>query len=186
MTSTISAGLFAAFFGVATVGMTAQTPQPPQTAPPPAAQSAQPPAAQPSTPPAPGDITLTGCLKEAPASAADAATPVGTTGTAGATATAGASAPGPQYILSDATPSPASSPETSAQASPAGASASAAPQTYRLIANASALTPHVGKKLELVGTLESNASEAQSSAAGASAPALRVKSGKIVAASCTP
>jgi hypothetical protein len=37
-----------------------------------------------------------------------------------------------------------------------------------------------------VGTLESNASEAQASAAGASAPALRVKSGKIVAASCTP
>ncbi len=182
MTTTISAGLFAAF--IATTGFSTQPPQtqPPPPQPPPAAQQS----AQPATP-APGDITVTGCLKEAPASAADAATPVGTTGTAGATAAAGASAPGPRYILSDATMGPAApAPDAraAAAASPA-ASASASPQTYRLIANASALTAHVGKKLELIGTLETNSSEAGASA-DASGPALRVKSGKIVAASCAP
>jgi hypothetical protein len=192
MTSTIHAGLFAAMFGIATVGMTAQTPQPPTQPPPPTQQTPppaqQPPAAQPSTP-APGDIVVIGCLKEAPASAADAATPVGTSGAVGATPPAASAAPGPKYILSDATISPSPSPasETSAATPPpASASASAAPQTYRLLANASALTPHLGKKLELVGTLETNSSEPGSSAADASGPALRVKSGKIVAASCTP
>ena len=183
MTFKSHAGLFAAALGIATVGISAQTqqtppPQPPQT------QQAQPSA----TAPAPGDITVIGCLKEAPASAADAATPVGTSGAAGATPPAASAAPGPKYIMSDATMAPASSPsspETSAATPPASASASAAPQTYRLIANASALTPHLGKKLELVGTLETNSSEAGSNAADASGPALRVKSGKIVAASCT-
>jgi hypothetical protein len=55
-------------------------------------------------------------------------------------------------------------------------------QTYRLIANATALTPHVGKKLELTGTLEDQpGASATSTAASASGPALRVASGKIVA-----
>ena len=61
---------------------------------------------------------------------------------------------------------------------------SAATQTYRLIANPSALVPLVGKKLELTGTIEQeNASPATSDPSVA--PALRVKSGKIVAASCS-
>src|SRR5262249_30476219 len=97
---------------------------------------------------------------------------------------AGAAAPGSQYILSEAT---MSSSEPSAAASPAGAQGTAAPKTYRLIANASALTPHVGKKVELIGALESSANESASNAAAdANSPALRVKSGRIVAASCTP
>jgi len=175
MTFKSHAGLFAAVLGIATVGISAQTQQtPPQ---PPPTQQAQPSARA----AAPGDITVTGCLKEAPASAADAAAPVGTSGTTGAAGAAGATTPGPQYILSDATKSAA---EGNAPSADAAAAASASPQTYRLIANASALTPHLGKKLELVGTLEANASAG--SAAEANTPALRVKSGKIVAASCTP
>jgi len=61
-----------------------------------------------------------------------------------------------------------------------------------LIANGSALTEHVGKKLELTGVIEdeagaaSGSSASPSASAAASGPALRVKSGKIVAASCTP
>jgi hypothetical protein len=48
----------------------------------------------------------------------------------------------------------------------------------------------VGKKLELTGVIEDEAGAASGSSASASGaasgPALRVKSGKIVAASCTP
>jgi hypothetical protein len=69
-------------------------------------------------------------------------------------------------------------------------SAPAAAKTYRLIANAAALGPHVGKKLELTGTLEDPNGAAQpneSSATGsaAKAPTLKVESGKVVAASCS-
>jgi len=58
-----------------------------------------------------------------------------------------------------------------------------------LIANGSALTEHVGKKLELTGVIEDQAGAAsgsETSAGAASGPALRVKSGKVVANSCTP
>jgi len=63
-----------------------------------------------------------------------------------------------------------------------------------LIANPTALSPHVGKKLELTGTLEdqpgtpgSPAANTADAAAAASSktPALRVESGKIVGASCS-
>jgi len=52
------------------------------------------------------------------------------------------------------------------------------------------LTEHVGKKLELTGVLEDQAGAASGSETAASGaangPTLRVKSGKIVASSCTP
>ena len=50
------------------------------------------------------------------------------------------------------------------------------------------MTEHVGKKLELTGVIEDEAGASSGSSASgeASGPALRVKSGKIVAASCTP
>jgi hypothetical protein len=83
-------------------------------------------------------------------------------------------APAPKYVLTDATTS--------------GSDASSA-ATYRLIANASALTGHLGKKLELTGTLEPNAKGSSESStttdANANSPTLRVQSGKIVAESCT-
>jgi len=71
---------------------------------------------------------------------------------------------------------------TSATASPADTTASA--QTYRLIANPTALTAHVGKKLELTGTIDTT-SAADPKDPSASAPALRVESGKVIAASCS-
>jgi hypothetical protein len=97
--------------------------------------------------------------------ASDATAAAGTTGTTGATA---GTATG-----------------TSGAASAAGSSSG---QTYRLIANGSALTEHVGKKLELTGVIENDAAASSGSSASgaASGPALRVTSGKIVAASCTP
>jgi hypothetical protein len=51
------------------------------------------------------------------------------------------------------------------------------------------LTEHVGKKLELTGVIEeaSAASGSETATSGAAnGPALRVKSGKVVANSCTP
>jgi hypothetical protein len=64
----------------------------------------------------------------------------------------------------------------------------AAGQTFRLIANPTALSPHVGKKLALTGTLEqpdpATASAPTAADSEAKGPALRVESGKILAESC--
>src|ERR1051326_3282575 len=132
-------------------------------------------------------IVVTGCLKEAPSNTMPAAT--GTTGTAGATSEAAAA---PAYVLANATTgAPA---DTSAVPGATGTTGSTSPasagQTYRLIANASALTPHVGKKLELTGLLENSRSAASGEPSttadrNANGPTLRVQSGRIVGASCT-
>lgn len=168
-----------------------------------AALSAQAPASPPS-PPAPGasqaaqadtqsddkKVVVTGCLKAAPSSAETAGT-AGATGAAGATGTAGAAAgtPAPatgaadqQFMLTDAAPAdPAAAANT-----PDATAAGTARMSYRLVANPAALSPHVGKKLELTGTLENPNSASQDATSGPDAdlPKLRVASGKIVAASC--
>ncbi len=140
-------------------------------------------------------VTVTGCLKQSPANtpsdAAGAAGAAPTTGAAGAAGAAGDSA-GPSFVLTNATIAPSAAADSSGAASPtnppaAGATSSSA-QTYRLIANPTALTPHVGKKVELTGTLEDQGSGTRSTARGASeasGPALRVQSGKIVADTCS-
>jgi hypothetical protein len=65
----------------------------------------------------------------------------------------------------------------SAETTPGG-SESSAPRTYRLIANPTALKQHLGKKLELSGTIDDSSKD--------NGPALRVEEGKIVAENCTP
>jgi len=130
---------------------------------------------------------VTGCLREAPA------TPTGTSGSAAAAPSAtdaagkadAANNPAAKFVLADATSS-------SANAAPAADAHGSAPKTYQLIANESALSPHVGKKLELTGTIEGQEASASATAqAGASAsasasmqPKLRVESGKVIAADC--
>jgi hypothetical protein len=169
--------------GVMTVAMAGQTPSqqpssPTQQPGPPAQQSAG----------ADKQITITGCLQAAPSTGAPA-TP-GATGTTGAAGAAGgatdAADAGAKFVLANAK---ASSPADSAGAAAGAAGAAGATEsssgpakTYRLVANPAALTPHVGKKLELTGTLdETSSSPAQSASSG---PALRVLSGKVIAASC--
>jgi hypothetical protein len=188
MTKRIWTAVCGAMVGVATAGLPAQTAQT-------TAQTQTTP--QQSSAASTEKITVTGCLKEAPGSSA-ASTAVGTTGTASTTGTAGtagatpppvpAATDAPKYVLADAVKSSADAAGATTTAGAAAPSASSAPQTYLLIANASALTPHVGKKLELVGTIDPNpaSSDTASSSSGSSVPALRVESGKIVAASCTP
>jgi hypothetical protein len=146
-------------------------------------------------------VTVTGCLTQAPPSASDAG-PAGVSGATGTSGTAGSAATAPSdpatatFLLTNATPS---SPEDSSTAAGAADASSAtgagsskeatSGQTYRLVANPAALSPHVGKKLELTGTiLDEKAAQAAGSASGpnANAPALRVEAGKVLAASCKP
>jgi len=214
MTRTIWTGVCATFVSFSTAALIAQQPPPSQQQQPPPSQQQPPPQqqapqpqrpqqqpAQQQQPPAQqqrsaDQITVTGCLKEAPGTAA-APAPVGTAGTAGTTGTTGTAgaatdpaASQQKFLLTNASAGPAADPAAAAgttpPATPASPTASAA-QTYRLIANPAALSPHVGKKLELTGTLESAASAAQDASAGpgANAPMLRVQSGKIIAASCS-
>jgi hypothetical protein len=180
-------GTCAAMISLATAGILAQAPA--QT---PAQPPAQTPTPQQSGPPSSDKkIVVTGCLKSAPAIPGDTASaanpnPTGTAGSAatGATGTSG-TAPDAKFILTAATLSPADSASTPGTPStPSTSSTSSTAQTYRLIANPTALTEHVGKKLELTGTLDPT-STADPKDPSAAAPALRVQSGKIVAATCS-
>lgn len=133
-------------------------------------------------------MVVTGCLRAAPS--ADTAGTSGTTrapGTTGTTGTAGAT-PAPatgataeqKFVLMDAT---AVAESSAAASAPDAATAASAGQTYKLIANSSALAPHTGKKLELTGTIEPpNASQAADGTSGGAT--LRVTSGKVLAESC--
>ena len=169
MRANVWTGVCAAIVSVATVGAFAQAPQQTPTPQDPAAQKTAPPSSDSKK------ITLTGCLKAAPPMAGDVTSPA-PTGTAGATtpnpiATAGATDPATaKFLLTDASAAPAD-----------GATSS---PTYRLIANPTALSAHVNQKIELVGTLDTT-STADPKDPSASAPAFRVESGKIVAASCS-
>jgi hypothetical protein len=145
----------------ATVGLMAQQPQ----------TAATPQSSSPSS--TDKKITLTGCLKAAPQAQGDVNSAPAATGTAGSatsTATGTTGTPTEKFVL------------TSASAAPGDAVSAAA--TYRLIANPAALGAHVGKKLELVGSIDPT-SMADPKDPSAPAPAFRVESGKIVAASCS-
>jgi hypothetical protein len=185
---TIWTGVSTAIVGFATV-VGAQTSSAPQR-PAPATES---------------QITVTGCLKQGVMTVGTSGTAgvAGTAGTAGTTGTTGTATTGDSneaallFTLVNATSAPADATSTTDAASTTGtasttgaatATSGSSSQTYRLIANPSALSPLVGKKLALTGVLDpqDNAALSTDPAAGsdAHAPVLRVKSGKIVAASC--
>ena len=176
---TIWTGVSTAIVGFATV-VGAQTASAPQS-PAPATES---------------QITVTGCLKQGVMTVGTSGTArvAGTAGTAGTTGTATTGDSNDAallFTLINATSVPADATSTTGAASTtdaATATSGSSGQTYRLIANPSALSPLVGKKLALTGVLDpqDNAALSTDSAAGsdAHAPVLRVKSGKIVAPSC--
>jgi len=185
MTKTIWTGACSSIIVGAAVAAMAQTPTAQQNS-------------APSTAP---KIVVTGCLREAPPAGPDAAATAGTTGTAatGTTGTTGATgaarptdAADAKFVLADASMSPAkadtgSAPVAAETTAAAGTSSAAgAPQTYQLIANGSALRPHVGKKLELTGTLVDQAASTSTASTPAkpAGPSLKVESGKVIAASC--
>ncbi len=142
-------------------------------------------------------ITVTGCLKAAPPSSSEttgASGAVGTSGAAGGATTGAADATdAAKFLLTDVAMTPAA--DTAGAAGAAGAATESTPppsgssaKTYRLVANPAALSPHVGKKLELTGTLDQSSATAPAGSSGAgpdaNAPALKVESGKVVAQTC--
>lgn len=114
-------------------------------------------------------ITVSGCVQKA----ADA--PAGTSGSAGATR--GASEV--KFVLAKAATTPAG---TAGSSTPSSAVAS----EYRLNWDEAKLTPHVGHKVEITGTIEPSPVSTQPPAASAAnAPQLKVESLKMVAATCS-
>ena len=113
-------------------------------------------------------ITVTGCVAKAEPG------PTGTAGAAGA-----ASEKATKFVLSGASMSP------SATAGTAGAPATAIASEYRLDWDDAKLTPHVGHKVEITGTVEQakGATEAPAASA-ANSPKLKVDNLKMVASSC--
>ena len=127
-----------------------------------------------ATQPAPNaaKITLQGCMERQGSA----------TGTAGAVGTAGSAG---SFILTKAERQPAS-----AAPKPADSAAPMA-MTYRLDADAAKLTPHVGHKVEVTGTIEAisaakpQVGSTQPPSAASTAPTFKVDEVKMLAASCT-
>ena len=114
-------------------------------------------------------ITVSGCVAKAEA----AQTP---TGTAGA---AGASAKEAKFVLQDA------SMAGGAAAGTAGAPTTAIASQYKLDGDDAKLTPHVGHKVEITGTVaEAKGATEPPAASAANAPTLKVDNVKMVAPSC--
>jgi hypothetical protein len=112
---------------------------------------------------------VTGCLERASGSASS---PTGTSGAAGASSSSA------KFVLNNASSgssSSASSPGTAGTAGAASKSASAG-SSYQLDGDDSKLTPHVGHKVEISGTVEGSAG----------AKKLKVDAVKMIASSCTP
>jgi hypothetical protein len=101
---------------------------------------------------------------------------------------ASAGAPSMPFTLTNAAAVGASGPVGTAGASTA-ASATVA-KTYRLDAAESTISPHVGHKVEITGTVEDQAASASETASGATAsatvtaPKLKAESVKMLAATC--
>jgi hypothetical protein len=137
-------------------------------------------AAQPPQPTTRSDsaknITVTGCVQKAGES------PTGTSGTAGATRPSSDT----KFLLTSVTAG------GTGTAGTAGSTARAATASeYRLDGDDAKLTPHVGHKVEIMGSLDDSASSSTPPAAGAAtssganAPKLKVDSVRMIASSCS-
>ena len=113
-------------------------------------------------------VTYSGCIERQPASAA-----------------AVTGAPSMPFMLSNASAAGAGAPVAT---SGAGGAAPSTKASYRLDGTESTLTPHVGHKVEITGTLEEQrpASAAAGGATSATTPAgtLKVDSVKMVSTTC--
>jgi hypothetical protein len=120
-------------------------------------------------------MTVSGCIQKAEPPAA------GATGTAGSTVASDTT----KFVLKNASSAGAATSGTAGTAGTAGAAAGAMATEYRLDADDAKLSPHVGHKVEITGTVDKSASGAASSASSASAsPKLKVDSVKMVSATC--
>ena len=117
-------------------------------------------------------MTVSGCIQKAEPSA-------GATGTAGSTAASDTT----KFVLKNVSSAAAGAAGTAGTAGTAGSAAGAMVSEYRLDADDAKLSPHVGHKVEVTGTVDKSASGAASTAATAS-PKLKVESVKMVSATC--
>jgi hypothetical protein len=195
MSKTFLAGTFAVLIGVSLAAQApAQQSQPQGQSP--AAPAITPPPGTTASPQAPADaadqsvakaaatdtVTLEGCIQrsvQAPSA----------TATAGAVGTAGTTASGGPFLLANAMKS-TSTPGAAAGTSGASAASAAIVSTYRLDADDSKLSPHVGHKVEITGTIEDRAetaaSPSSSAATAVSSPKLKVENVRMLAEACTP
>ncbi|SRR5258708_119884 len=124
----------------------------------------------PTTSGAAKSITVSGCIQRASEG------PTGTSGTAGAT-----SASEPKFLLTSASLGGSSATGTSGSVP----SSTAVASEYRLDADDAKLTPHVGHKVEVTGTVEPPTSPTQApTASAANAPKLKVDNVKMIASTC--
>ena len=109
-------------------------------------------------------VTFSGCVEKAPAD----------TGAAPAAAAAK-----PAFILTNVSPAGSGTVGTSGGAKPAA--------KYRLDADEAKISPHVGHKVEVTGTVDepAPASSPSSAASSATGPKITVDSVKMVAATCS-
>lgn len=169
MTKQIWSGIVAATVCTFAIGLSAQTASPTQQT-----ASPTPPAAKAAAPAAADHITVTGCVERESSSA-----------TPGATGTSGSTSPSSSGFVLNVKP------DSAAPSSSATAGTSGAPSSYRLDADDSKLSSHVGHKVEITGTLDkamsgstAPAGSTSTASASSSAPKLKVDSVKMIAASC--
>jgi hypothetical protein len=152
-------GTFTVIACAMAVSLSAQNPPPPAGGQAPSASSAS-------------KVTVTGCLEKGQASAA----PTGTSGGAGAAST---------FVLNNAMAG-------GGAAAPGAAGTSGAARTtassYRLDGESSTLSPHVGHKVEITGTVQAAPATGKTDppAPASGAPRLKVEAVKMIASSCTP
>ena len=122
-------------------------------------------------------VTVSGCLERGSASA----NPTGTTGAPAGTPAAGAASASATFVLNTAAAG-------SAAAGTTGTAGTAS--SYTLAGDEAKLSPHVGHKIEITGTVEdrpmSDKASETATTATKKAPKLTVETVKMISASCTP
>ncbi|MGH9309973.1 MAG: hypothetical protein ACRD1U_11405 [Vicinamibacterales bacterium] len=161
-------GALAAIACAATISLSAQTPPAGGQTPTTGAQKPPTSASQSDE-----DVTVTGCLERASGSASS---PTGTSGAAGASA-------GAKFVLKNVTSGSGSPAGTAGTAGTPPSASKATASSYQLDGEDSKLTPHVGHKVQISGTVEKSSSSASAGASGAAK--LKVDSVKMIASSCT-
>ena len=150
-------GVIAASF-VATVGLSAQ--QAPPTTPPAAPGGGQQPAPSAQATAGSKTVTLSGCIQNAPAPAAGAAS----------------AANAPKFVLST------KGGGATGAGAPVGTSGTA--MRYQLDGEDKAISPHLNHQVEITGTVQAAGAASAAGASGAG-PTLKVDSVKMVSATCS-
>ena len=181
MSKIFLASTFATLLCASLAAQATQTPSPNPSAPPATQQprtgadTQQPPTGSAQSAPrsaAANTITVEGCIQRSASASA----------TAGA---AGSASSDSGFILASAMKPAGTSGSSASSSAPIASS-------YKLDADAGKLTPHVGHKVEISGTVQasssssSSASGSASSSSASAAPTLKVDNVKMIAATCTP